>query len=586
MDATTAIKHKTPGENHVPGYAGVRNASDFDSLAQAFASALRDAGSRFEADATALTARADTTVANQVHAKADTDNYAAERKQAETMARSRSKFDDARPDRDSDDDFGAKAVTHADGRDRDTATDATESAPREAVAEAAPAQTHDDRGAASNRGRDKGDGVAKDAGEVAAKPATSDAGTTGGDVADAMAAAVVAPVATPTQHSEQAATTIVSTTPVANAAVRAANGPTEGSAANGSNANAASTAGNADAVKPVATGGDSSNANLMLHGGRQQNGGAANADANADFGLKVADAARSMKDDQESTLARIVGAGSRLSVQTSVTNESSTLVSQPSSNLTSNVVLANEIARSNAPTQPGQHGDSAAITPNPAQMAAGAVVAPSAQQTNAAAQVQAAVADGKAAIQAPAATQGTTHFQPTSGEAAAGTGTQASNQTSNAQQTAQTQHAQAKAEVPQRAFVDQVSVQITKALNNGLDRITVQMRPEHMGRVEVRMELGQDGRVQASVTADNRDTLDLLQRDSRSLEKALQDAGLNADSGSLSFNLRGEGGNGRDAQPTFARPAGAEADTAAEAPVAPPVASNGMLPNGRLDIRA
>ena len=38
--------------------------------------------------------------------------------------------------------------------------------------------------------------------------------------------------------------------------------------------------------------------------------------------------------------------------------------------------------------------------------------------------------------------------------------------------------------------------------------------------------------------------MDLLQRDARDLERALQDAGLRADSGSLSFNLRGDGRNG------------------------------------------
>ena len=37
------------------------------------------------------------------------------------------------------------------------------------------------------------------------------------------------------------------------------------------------------------------------------------------------------------------------------------------------------------------------------------------------------------------------------------------------------------------------------------------------------------------------ETLDLLQRDARSLERALNDAGLKADSGSLEFNLRGDG---------------------------------------------
>jgi hypothetical protein len=41
------------------------------------------------------------------------------------------------------------------------------------------------------------------------------------------------------------------------------------------------------------------------------------------------------------------------------------------------------------------------------------------------------------------------------------------------------------------------------------------------------------------ITADNKETLDMLQRDRASLEQALADAGLKADAGSLSFNLRG-----------------------------------------------
>src|SRR3546814_824286 len=40
-----------------------------------------------------------------------------------------------------------------------------------------------------------------------------------------------------------------------------------------------------------------------------------------------------------------------------------------------------------------------------------------------------------------------------------------------------------------------------------------------------------------------RSTLDLLQRDARGLERALQEAGVKTDSGSLSFNLRGQGQN-------------------------------------------
>ena len=87
---------------------------------------------------------------------------------------------------------------------------------------------------------------------------------------------------------------------------------------------------------------------------------------------------------------------------------------------------------------------------------------------------------------------------------------------------------------------NQVFVQLTKAVQNGQNKITVQLRPEELGRVEVKLDIGGDGRVKAMVMADKPETLDLLQKDSRVLERALQEAGLKTDNNSLSFNLQGK----------------------------------------------
>ncbi|PHS74830.1 MAG: hypothetical protein COB59_11915, partial [Rhodospirillaceae bacterium] len=99
---------------------------------------------------------------------------------------------------------------------------------------------------------------------------------------------------------------------------------------------------------------------------------------------------------------------------------------------------------------------------------------------------------------------------------------------------------------PETPVTEQVKVQISKAINDGMDKIRIQLKPAHLGRIEIQLEMGQDGRVTAVISADTKDTMDLLKQDSRELERALREAGLNLNSGDLSFNMRGE--NGNDAQ--------------------------------------
>jgi flagellar hook-length control protein FliK len=89
----------------------------------------------------------------------------------------------------------------------------------------------------------------------------------------------------------------------------------------------------------------------------------------------------------------------------------------------------------------------------------------------------------------------------------------------------------------------QVAVHIIRAVADGISRFNMQLRPAELGRVEVKLEISRDGAVRAMVIADRQETVDHLQRDSRALERALQDAGLKANSQNLQFSLRG-GQNG------------------------------------------
>ena len=96
---------------------------------------------------------------------------------------------------------------------------------------------------------------------------------------------------------------------------------------------------------------------------------------------------------------------------------------------------------------------------------------------------------------------------------------------------------------------EQIAVQIRDAMQNGNTRLTVALHPVELGRVEVKLDIDKDKNVTATVIVDRPATLDLLQRDAKALERALQDAGLQTGSGSLSFNLRDSSGqNGGAAQ--------------------------------------
>jgi hypothetical protein len=85
---------------------------------------------------------------------------------------------------------------------------------------------------------------------------------------------------------------------------------------------------------------------------------------------------------------------------------------------------------------------------------------------------------------------------------------------------------------------EQVAVHMQRAARDGVDKISIQLSPEELGRIHVKMDIDDDKKVRATVTVERPATLDLLQRDSRALERALHDAGLKTDSGSLSFNLQ------------------------------------------------
>ncbi|WPZ34183.1 flagellar hook-length control protein FliK [Thalassobaculum sp. OXR-137] len=89
---------------------------------------------------------------------------------------------------------------------------------------------------------------------------------------------------------------------------------------------------------------------------------------------------------------------------------------------------------------------------------------------------------------------------------------------------------------------DQVAMKMSATAKDGGGKVTIRLTPEELGKVDIRIEISKEGLVRAVVAVERPETLELLQRDAKGLERVLQDAGLQTDGDSLEFDLRGDGG--------------------------------------------
>ena len=89
-----------------------------------------------------------------------------------------------------------------------------------------------------------------------------------------------------------------------------------------------------------------------------------------------------------------------------------------------------------------------------------------------------------------------------------------------------------------RVDVPQIAFEIARQAANGVSRFQIRLDPPEMGRIDVRLDLDKSGAVNARLTVDRPETLDLLQRDARALERALGQSGLDQSKTNLEFSLR------------------------------------------------
>ncbi|KKB12602.1 hypothetical protein VE25_06705 [Devosia geojensis] len=125
----------------------------------------------------------------------------------------------------------------------------------------------------------------------------------------------------------------------------------------------------------------------------------------------------------------------------------------------------------------------------------------------------------------------------------------------------------------QQLNLPQIAFEISRQVQQGNTHFQIRLDPPELGRIDVRMEIDHAGNVTARLAVEKAETLDLMQRDQRTLERALAQAGLDGAKTSLEFSLKQnpfaqqDQGQQGGKTPTVADAPAGEADDAIPAPV-------------------
>ncbi len=83
----------------------------------------------------------------------------------------------------------------------------------------------------------------------------------------------------------------------------------------------------------------------------------------------------------------------------------------------------------------------------------------------------------------------------------------------------------------------QLNLNMTRAVKAGEQEFSMRMDPPELGRVSVKLRFGQNGLVKSQIMAERPETLELLQREMRGLERAIEAGGHKSEQGGISFSL-------------------------------------------------
>jgi flagellar hook-length control protein FliK len=127
-----------------------------------------------------------------------------------------------------------------------------------------------------------------------------------------------------------------------------------------------------------------------------------------------------------------------------------------------------------------------------------------------------------------------------------------------------------------------------KALS-GSNHFDIRLNPEELGRINVALEIDQDGTIRASIAAERPEALQLIVREARALEQAFDQAGFRRDEGALNFSLSDQQSSPQDQGNSHNKPHVTRFFVEGEGELPPSLAAlvnaNVSRADGRLDVR-
>lgn len=139
----------------------------------------------------------------------------------------------------------------------------------------------------------------------------------------------------------------------------------------------------------------------------------------------------------------------------------------------------------------------------------------------------------------------------------------------------------------QQLNIPAIAFEMSRQMEGGISRFQIRLDPAELGRIDVRLDVDQNGQLNAKLIVERPETLDMMQRDQRALERALQQAGIDAHRATLEFSLKqNDQQANRDGSPFDRAEALLESDDTTSEPVPQVTLYRGSLQASGLNILA